>query len=110
MFLSIVWQQGFKIVLAIGALLFVGFNVYAMTHYDLRHFAGCPRAFYFVNGFLIGIAITSAFLLWAISKQDKRTQVYRSSPERFAEATPPKWEDAHTEHIHGNAEVDNSWR
>lgn len=74
MFLSIVWQQGFKIVLAIGALLFVGFNVYAMTHYDLRHFAGCPRAFYFVNGFLIGIAITSAFLLWAISKQDKRTQ------------------------------------
>ena len=50
--------------LAICATLFIAFNLYAAMHYDLRHFAACPRAFYSVNGWLMGIAITVTFLLW----------------------------------------------
>ena len=66
--LPVVWPQGFKIVLTICAMLFIGFNVYAMMHYDLRRFAACPRAFYSANGLLMGIAITSAFHLWLAEK------------------------------------------
>ncbi|HLM82396.1 MAG TPA: tetratricopeptide repeat protein [Terriglobales bacterium] len=66
--LPVVWPKGFKIVLTICAMLFIGFNVYAMTHYNLRRFAACPRAFYSANGLLMGIAITSAFHLWLAEK------------------------------------------
>jgi hypothetical protein len=74
MLLSIVSPQGFKTALTICALLFIGCNLYAMMHYDLRHFAACPRAFYSANGLLIGIAITSAFLLWLAARESRRTQ------------------------------------
>jgi TPR repeat protein len=73
-FLSVVWPQGFKIVLTICATLFIGFNIYAMTHYDLRHLTACPRAFYSANGLLMGIVITSAFLLWLAGKKSRGTQ------------------------------------
>jgi TPR repeat protein len=73
-FLSLVWPQGFKIVLTVCVMLFIGFNVYAMTHYDLRHVAACPRAFYSANGFLMGIAITLAFHLWLGRKKGGRPQ------------------------------------
>jgi TPR repeat protein len=66
--LPVVWPQGFKIVLTICATLFIGFNIYAMAHYDLRHITACPRAFYSTNGLLIGIAITSALHLWLAEK------------------------------------------
>src|SRR5256885_13231259 len=36
MFFSIIWTQGFKVVLRICGILFIGFNVYAITHYHLR--------------------------------------------------------------------------
>jgi Sel1 repeat len=74
MFLSIVWPQGFKIVLTICAMLFVGFNVYAMMHYDLRHLQACPRAFYSTNGLLIGIAIALALLLSPAGEKSKGSQ------------------------------------
>jgi TPR repeat protein len=51
MFLSIVWPQGFKTVLTICAMLFIGFNVYAMTHYDLRRLPACPRVFILPMGY-----------------------------------------------------------
>ena len=60
--------------LTICAMLFIGFNVYAMTHYDLRHFTACPRAFYSANGLLMGIAIASAFLLWLAGEKNRGTQ------------------------------------
>jgi hypothetical protein len=52
-------------VLGICGVLFIGFNIYiyAAMGFDLRNFAACPRAFYSFNAFLLGIAITSAFLL-----------------------------------------------
>jgi len=58
----IAWPGGFKVVLAAIGILFVGFNVYAALHYDLRHFGACPRAFYSTNGRLIGMAIAFAIL------------------------------------------------
>jgi len=73
MFLSIVWPRGFKNVLTICAMLFIGFNIYAMTHYDLRHLPACPRAFYSENGLLMGVAITSAFLLWLAGEKRRGT-------------------------------------
>jgi TPR repeat protein len=66
--LPVFWRKGFKIVLTICTVLFIGFNVYAMMHYNLRRFAACPRAFYSANGLLMGIAITSAFHLWLAEK------------------------------------------
>jgi hypothetical protein len=64
MLVPIVWANGVKIVLKICGIVFIGFNIYAITHYDLRHLPSCPRAFYSVNGLLIGTVITSAMLLW----------------------------------------------
>jgi TPR repeat protein len=66
--LPVFWPRGFKIVLIICGMLFIGFNVYAMTNYDLRRFAACPRAFYSANGLLMGVAITSALHLWLAEK------------------------------------------
>ncbi|HST11681.1 MAG TPA: tetratricopeptide repeat protein [Terriglobales bacterium] len=51
MLIPIAWPQGFKVVVTLSAMLFIGCNVYAMMHYDLRHIAACPRAFYSANGY-----------------------------------------------------------
>src|SRR5438094_640698 len=74
MFFSIVWTQGFKVVLRICGILFIGFNVYAITHYHLRHLAACPRAFYSGNGLLIGMAIPMAILLWLAGQETRGSQ------------------------------------
>jgi TPR repeat protein len=63
-----------KSALIICGTLFIGFNVYATTHYDLRHFAACPRAFYSVNALLIGMAATLAILLWFAREETKESQ------------------------------------
>jgi Sel1 repeat len=65
MLLSFVWPQGTKTVLSVCGILFIAFNVYAITHFRLRHFADCPRAFYSINALLMGAAITAFFLLLA---------------------------------------------
>lgn len=64
MLVPIAWANRVKIVLRICGVLFIGFNIYAVTHYDLRHFQSCPRAFYSANGLLMGTAITLAIFLW----------------------------------------------
>jgi TPR repeat protein len=74
MLVPIVWATGVKIVLSLCGVLFIGFNVYAFTHYDLRHLPSCPRAFFSVNGLLIGTAITSAILLWLDRAKAGRSQ------------------------------------
>src|SRR5437667_410214 len=74
MFSSIVWTQGFKVVLRICGILFIGFNVYAITHYHLRHLAACPRAFYSGNGLLIGMAIPMTVLLWLAGQETRGSQ------------------------------------
>lgn len=62
MLLSFVWPSGGKTVLSMRGVLFIGFILYAMTHYDLRHINACPRAFYSINAMLIGMAATLVFL------------------------------------------------
>ena len=54
-------------------MLFIAFNVYATMHYDLRHFAACPQAFYSLNALLIGAVITLGILLWTIDEQTTGT-------------------------------------
>jgi TPR repeat protein len=74
MLVPIVWANGVKIVLRICGILFIGFNIYAITHYDLRHLASCPRAFYSANGLLIGTVITSAMFLWLDREKTRGSQ------------------------------------
>lgn len=71
---SFLWQQGFKIALGISGLLFIGFNIYAPLHYDLRRFASCPRAFYSINALLMGLAASLAALLWFERQENKGSQ------------------------------------
>jgi TPR repeat protein len=74
MLVPIVWANGVKIVLRICGILFILFNIYAITHYDLRHLPSCPRVFYSANGLLIGTAITSAMLLWLDREKTGRAE------------------------------------
>jgi TPR repeat protein len=74
MLVPIVWANGVKIVLRTCGILFIGFNIYAITHYDLRHLASCPRAFYSANGLLIGTVITSAMFLWLDREKTRGSQ------------------------------------
>ena len=62
MLVSLLLVTRVKTVLRIGGILFIAFNFYAIKHYDLRHFGACPRAFYEINGLLIGMAVFSAIL------------------------------------------------
>jgi hypothetical protein len=61
MVVPIVWADGGKIVLSICGILFIGLNIYAITHYGLPT---SQYVFYSADGFLIGMGITSATLLW----------------------------------------------
>jgi hypothetical protein len=58
------WPQGVKTVLRISGILFIGFNIYAVAHYSLRHLAPAIRLFYMGNGLIIGMSIPSAIFLW----------------------------------------------
>jgi hypothetical protein len=74
MLVSLVWSQGTKTVLRICGILFIGFNIYAITHYDLRHLAPGLRAFYSANGLLIGMAIPLAIFLWVEGEKTRGSQ------------------------------------
>jgi hypothetical protein len=63
------WSRSAKILLRISAVLFVGFNIYVIAHYDLRRFALATRAFYSANGWLIGTSIPLAIFLWLASRK-----------------------------------------
>jgi len=62
--ISLVWPHWAKTALRICGILFIGFNIYAVAHYDLRHLAPALRAFCSTNGLLIGNAIPLAIFLW----------------------------------------------
>jgi hypothetical protein len=78
MFTSIVWPwpRSAKILLRISLVMFIGLNIYAIAHYDLRRFAPSIRMFCSANGWLIGISVPPAIFLWLTYKKsrDKRTQ------------------------------------
>jgi hypothetical protein len=50
--------KGAKPVLGMCGVLLVAFNIYGVKHYDLSHLPLCPRPFYSMNGFLVGLAIS----------------------------------------------------
>jgi hypothetical protein len=54
------WCQA---MLTISGVALVGFNLYALAHYDLRHLVPAIRLFCMGNGLFIGIAIASAVFL-----------------------------------------------
>ena len=62
------WPQGVKSMLGISGILFVGFNIFAVAHYDLRHLAPAIRLFFMGNGLVIGLSIPSAVCLWQEGK------------------------------------------
>jgi hypothetical protein len=64
MVIFVLWPQGIKTVLRISGILFIGFNIYAVAHYALRHLAPAIRLFYMGNGLIIGMSIPSAIFLW----------------------------------------------
>ena len=74
MLVSLFWSRGVKTVLRMCGILFIGFNIYAVTHYDLRHLAPCLRAFYSANGLLIGMAVPLAIFLWLEGEKARGSQ------------------------------------
>jgi TPR repeat protein len=74
MFISIARLQGAKTSLRICGMLFIGLNIYAATHYQLRHLAPALRIFYSANALLIGIAIPSAIFLWLEGRKTEGDQ------------------------------------
>jgi TPR repeat protein len=64
MLVPIIRADGVRIVFGMCGILFVGFNIYAIAHYDLRYLPSSQRVFYSANGLLIGAAIASVMLLW----------------------------------------------
>ncbi len=74
MLISLIWSQGAKIVLRVSGILFIGFNIYAIAHYDLRRLAPAVRIFYLTNGWLIGMAIPSATALCLPARKTRERQ------------------------------------
>ena len=82
MLISVIWQQSAKSVLRISGMLFVAFNLYAIAHYDVKHFAPAIRMFYLTNALLIGMAIPSAAAVWLAAK------TYQEGQSRSGQAAP----------------------
>jgi hypothetical protein len=74
MLIFVLWPQGVKTVLRISGILFIGFNIYAVAHYDLRHLAPAIRLFSMGNGLVIGMLIPSAIFLWLEEKANPGDQ------------------------------------
>ena len=74
MLFSVAWPQGIKIALSICGIMFIAFNLYAISHFHLRHFADCPRVVYSMNALLIGMVISAAILLRLKGEETKGNQ------------------------------------
>lgn len=53
-------------------------------HYDLRHIAAYLRAFYSLNGLLIGATTTLAFLFWLANENNTQSHKTRDSATAVA--------------------------
>jgi hypothetical protein len=69
MCISIFGPKSAKHVVGISGGLFVGINLLAMTHHDLRHLAMTGRGFLSLDGLLLGISIPTAMFLWLANKK-----------------------------------------
>ncbi len=52
-------------------MLFVGFNIYAIAHYDLMRVAPAVRIFVSTDGLLVGMLIVFAIDLWLPAKKEE---------------------------------------
>jgi hypothetical protein len=61
------WEHSAKITLGIAGLLLFGFNALVIAHSQLRYL----RAFYLMNGLLVGISLPLAIFLWMAYQKSK---------------------------------------
>lgn len=60
-----------RVALGISSILFLGINLLAIVHHDLRRFAETVRLFCSVDGFLLGMSIPLTVLLWLTYKKSR---------------------------------------
>jgi hypothetical protein len=70
--------------LVISGILFIGFNLFWIAHFGLRHSARAIRIICSQNGFLIGMLAALAFFLWLAHKN--RDEQNRSGDVEAPEA------------------------
>jgi hypothetical protein len=71
MAISVIAPKGARFVLAISGVLFIGVNLVAIARHDLWRFNSAIRGFISVNGLLLGISISAAFLQWLTHKRSR---------------------------------------
>ncbi len=71
MLISLLWSRVAKILLIISGMLFVGFNIYAIAHYDLMRVAPV-RIFVSTDGLFVGMLIVFAIDLWLPATTEQR--------------------------------------
>ncbi len=69
MLIIMIIPKGDRLALGVGYLLFMGFNLYAISHYNLVRLAPAVREFYSVNGLLVGMLISAATIFWLRVKE-----------------------------------------
>ena len=67
--ISLFGPKGVKVALGMFGVAFVGFNVFAITHYHLSGLTPATRLFCSVDGLLIGLLLTLAGLSWLTDKR-----------------------------------------
>jgi hypothetical protein len=72
MLISLLWSRVAKILLIISGILFVGFNIYAIAHYDLMRVTPAVRIFVSTDGLFVGMLIVFAINLWSRAKTEQR--------------------------------------
>jgi len=69
MLISLLWARFAKTPLIISGMLFVGFNIYAIAHYDLMRVTSAIRIFVSTDGLFVGMLIVFAIHLWLPAKK-----------------------------------------
>ena len=75
----LVWRKPTNVALKTSAILFIGFNLYAIAHYNLRHLASAVNTFYWTNGSLVGMFIPSAIISWLAYKKTRDSRAWPRS-------------------------------
>ncbi len=89
--ISLLWSRVAKILLMISGMLFVGFNIYAVAHYDLMCVTPVVRSFFSTNGLLVGILIVLSIDLWFQGKTQWKTEQKRDRLRKNLHLSVPLW-------------------
>lgn len=66
----IFWPRGDRVAMKLSVLVFTAYNFYALLH-PLWRFAWSERAFYSINGLLVGLSVASATTSWLRRNEDR---------------------------------------